>query len=168
MQGPGVWSLVSYYRFRVPQLRPSLSKIKKKKNLKTSKTQTAYIKVSIKRNKWTGSQIRQKSNSFLSPTGYPTQRQNKLDYSREKAPKGEEIEFPTVRTLRETYGYCLEPVCSQILIPRSTCPALEQPVRLWGVLKEEPQDKWSCQLLGPYPQTPQLLARHEWQGKAGQ
>ena len=117
--------------------------------------------------KWTGSQIRQKSNSFLSSTGYPTQRQNKLAYSREKAPK-EEIKFPTVHTLRETYGYCLEPVCSQILIPCSNCPALEQPVRPRGVLKEEPQDKWSCQLLGPYLQIPQLSARHEWQGKSGQ
>ena len=168
MQGPGLRSLVSYYTSWVPQLRPQLSKIKKKKKkLKTSKTQTANIKASIQRNKWTGSQIRQKSNSFLSSTGYPTQRQNKLAYSREKAPK-EEIKFPTVHTLRETYGYCLEPVCSQILIPCSNCPALEQPVRPRGVLKEEPQDKWSCQLLGPYLQIPQLSARHEWQGKSGQ
>ena len=88
MQGPGLRSLVSYYTSRVPQLRPQLSKIKKKKKkLKTSKTQTANIKASIQRNKWTGSQIRQKSNSFLSSTGYPTQRQNKLAYSREKAPE---------------------------------------------------------------------------------
>ena len=34
MQGPGLRSLVSYYTSRVPQLRPQLSKIKKKKKIK--------------------------------------------------------------------------------------------------------------------------------------
>ena len=49
--------------------------------------------------KWTSSHIGWKSNSsFLSPTEYLTQIQNKLAYSKAKAPNREKRKFPAVHT----------------------------------------------------------------------
>lgn len=46
-----------------------------------------------------GSQVEWKSNNtWLFPTRCPTQMQNRLAYSQEKAPNGEEIKFPAIHT----------------------------------------------------------------------
>ena len=91
--------------------------------------------------------------TFLSPTGYPTQKQNKLAYSGEKAPNREEIKFPAVHT------GATHPTGWSLSAPK--CRFLALTAKCWGsrccleeLWREDPQDKWSWQVPGLPPKFP--------------
>ena len=119
MQGPGLRSLVSYYTSRVPQLRPQLSKIKKKKKkLKTSKTQTANIKASIQRNKmnWFTNQAEVQLFSLFNRVSHSKTKQ--IGLFQRKSPKRRN-KVPNCthpqRDLRLLFGACLLPNIDSLL-----------------------------------------------------
>ena len=74
------------------------------------------------------------SNSFLSPTGYPTQKQNKLAFFHRKSSKWRGNRVPGC-THQSDLPYCMKPIVSQMMIPCSSCQALGQPMLHRGILE---------------------------------
>lgn len=123
----------------------SISHIYKSKNNKTQKAQTNSNTKGTNRfhhgwmqnkSKCTSSQIKlgRVQQQFPSPTGYPSQRQNKVTFHLKEKPKLRGENVPDCTHWSYLF-YCMEPISFQMLIPCSNCQAMGQLVPLQWIFK---------------------------------